>query len=272
MTNEFTEANRRNWDERAAIHVQDRNGFYQLAEARTGADVLGPIEAREIGDIAGQRVLHLQCHFGLDTLSLAHRGAIATGLDFSAVAIAEARALAAETGAAASFVEADVFDARAALEGEFNGVFTSWGALVWIADLQRWARTVASLLVPGGWLYVVDSHPTLLQLEWREDRIEFVHDWQNAADAPVAVDDEQTYTGDPAVMTNQRNYSWNHSFSEILGALGAAGLQLEFLHEHDAVPYAAFPPMTQDADRMFRMPAGLPKLPLAFSLRARKAA
>ena len=111
----FTEANRRTWDERAAVHRADRTGFYGVEECRKGGDSLGPIEAAEIGDVAGKRLLHLQCHFGLDTLSLARRGAIATGVDFSAPAIAAARDLAAESGLAARFVQSDVYETRAAL-------------------------------------------------------------------------------------------------------------------------------------------------------------
>src|SRR5262245_11273672 len=136
------EANRRNWDERVAVHRADRTGFYGVEEFRRGGDTLGPIEAGEIGDVRGKRLLHLQCHFGLDTLSLARRGATVTGLDFSAPAIAMARDLAAETGLTARFVESDVYEAHAAIADRFDIVYVTWGALGWLNDIRRWTAVV----------------------------------------------------------------------------------------------------------------------------------
>jgi 2-polyprenyl-3-methyl-5-hydroxy-6-metoxy-1,4-benzoquinol methylase len=141
--------NRAHWDDRAEIHARDATGFYRIAEFRTGADTLTPIETAELGDVSGLRVLHLQCHLGLDTLSLVRRGAIVTGLDFSAKALGFARQLSAETGLHATFVEGDVHKVRDLVEGTFDLVFATWGIFCWIPDVARWLRGAASMLHPA---------------------------------------------------------------------------------------------------------------------------
>src|ERR1700745_773681 len=144
------DVNRRNWDERATIHARDTTGDYILDRFRAGEDALHPIEAAEIGDISGKRVLHLQCHIGRDTLCLVRRGAVATGLDFSSAALAVARGLAEETGLKADFVQGTVDEAPHLTPGPFDLVFTTWGTLCWLPDITVWARVNASVLVPGG--------------------------------------------------------------------------------------------------------------------------
>jgi Methyltransferase domain len=139
---EFCTANRRNWDERVAIHRRDATGFYAIERFLAGEKRLHAIESGELGEVSGKRLIHLQCHFGLDTLILARAGAIATGLDFSPAAIAEARRLATEIGIAADFVCADVYDARQAVEGEFDIALTTWGTICWLPDIVGWAETI----------------------------------------------------------------------------------------------------------------------------------
>ena len=136
----YLEVNRARWDELVPIHLRNRNGFYAIDELKAGQDILSPIEAAEIADLAGKRLIHLQCHFGLDTLSLARRGAEVTGVDFSGPAIAAAGDLAAEMGVPARFVEADVLDATAATDGPFDVVYTTWGTITWLPDIERWAE------------------------------------------------------------------------------------------------------------------------------------
>ena len=155
----FIEANRRNWDERVPIHRRDGTGFYAVERFIAGEKRLHAIETGELGEVAGKHVIHLQCHFGLDTLILARHGAIVTGLDFSPAAIEEAKRLAAGTGLPAQFVCADVYDARHAVSGEFDIAYVTWGTICWLPDLPRWARVIASLLAPGGFLYFADAHP-----------------------------------------------------------------------------------------------------------------
>src|SRR4029453_3411876 len=147
---------------------------------RRGGDVLGPIESGEIGDIRGKRLLHLQCHFGLDTLSLARRGAVVTGLDFSAPAIAAARDLAAEAGLAARFVESNVYEAHAAIADRFDIVYVTWGAISWLNDIRRWAAVAAAFLAPGGFLYLAEHHPFPMMLQPDGDRLYCRYPWRSA--------------------------------------------------------------------------------------------
>jgi SAM-dependent methyltransferase len=272
QTDQFIAANRRNWDERVPIHRRDLSGFYGVEEFLTGRKRLHAIVSGEIGDVVEKRLIHLQCHFGLDTLMLARQGALATGLDFSPAAIAEARRLSAEIGIAAEFVCADVCEARRVVTGDFDIVFTSWGTICWLPDLERWAETIARLLVPGGYLYFADAHPDMLVLEEREGRLVPEYALDTPAEQPLAFDESQTYTGDPTPLTATRTYQWIHSVARILGALRGAGLALDFLHEHAWLPWPPFPLCVRGTDRLYHLPPGIPKFPLAMSLRARNLA
>lgn len=272
MESEHFEINRRSWDERVAIHRRDATGFYDVEAVLDGRDKLYPIEASEIGDIRNLRVAHLQCHFGLDTLCLARRGAEATGLDFSSAAISEARRLAEATGLGASFVEGNVYDARSLLDGDFDLLYVTWGAINWLPDIRRWGGMVASLLKPGGVLYLAESHPSTLCLEEIDGIIQAVprYGWRTPPEAPIREDVPTTYNGDPTELENRQTREWIHPLSEILGGLLAAGMRLDWLHEFDALPWPLFPMMVEGEDRLFRMPAGAPQLPLSFSLRMTK--
>jgi SAM-dependent methyltransferase len=271
MTDAFIAANRRNWDERVAIHLRDTTGFYAIDDFLAGTKKLHAIESGELGQLAGKRLVHLQCHFGLDTLILARHGVEATGLDFSPAAIDEARKLSAETAIAAEFVCADVYDARAALSGNFDIVFTSWGTICWLPDIKRWAEVLASLLVPNGVFYFADAHPAMLVLEERDGRLirEFAED--TPADEPLIFENPHSYSGDMTPLSATRTYEWIHSLPRIRQALAAAGLVIEFMHEHPWLPWPPFP-MCERCPEGYRLPASAPQLPLAVSLRARKPA
>jgi SAM-dependent methyltransferase len=179
------EINRRNWDERAAIHARDTTGDYMLDRFRAGQDALHAIEAAELGDISGKRVLHLQCHIGRDTLCLARRGATATGLDFSSEALKVARRLSEETGLRAEFVEGAVDQAPDLTPGPFDLVFTTWGTICWLPDAKKWAKVIASVLRPGGELYFADAHPSFCVLEEYAGKFVPTYDFQTAADRPL---------------------------------------------------------------------------------------
>jgi SAM-dependent methyltransferase len=266
----YSEANRRSWDERVAIHRRDANGFYEVQTVLNGGDKLNAIEASEIGNVQGCRIAHLQCHFGLDSICLAQRGALVVGLDFSPAAISEARRLASETGVEARFVEGDVYDARALLSGDFDGVYVTWGAINWLPDIGAWAKVVASLLKPEGWLYLAESHPSALCLDMIDDRIIPRFDWRTPPDRPIVDDEEVTYTGDETPLVNHRTYNWIHPFSDLLNGLIEAGLKLDWLHEHAALTWKLFPNMEEGADGLYRLPHDHPQLPLSFSLKARR--
>jgi SAM-dependent methyltransferase len=267
----WMEANRLNWDDRTAIHLRNSSGFYAIDRVKAGDDLFHGCEDAELGEVTGQRLIHLQCHFGLDTIRLARRGAIATGLDFSAPAIVAARALAAELGVSVRFVEGNIYDAPALLEGEaYDIAFVTWGAIIWLPDIRRWAQIVAALLAPGGWLYLAEGHPSTLSLEEVDGRLVASTPWRTQPTAPFVYDEPTTYTGDSTPLAHPRSYEWCHPLSDIIGALLQSGLRLDFLHEHEALPWQFFPMMVPDGERLYRLPDGHPRLPLAFSLRATK--
>lgn len=268
-TIDFFAANRANWDERVGIHLRDQKGIYRFDDLRSGKDVLGPIESAELGDITGRRVLHLQCHFGMDTVCLARRGGIVTGLDFSTEAIAAARALAGELGAEVRFVESNVYDAPSVTGGGFDAVFTSWGAIGWMPDIEAWAQVVADCLVPGGFFYIAEAHPFLHMVEEIDGKIEVVWDWRTPKDRPIREDYPDSYAGDDTPVRNSVTFGWNHPLSDILAALAKAGMNVEWLHEHTMIPWRAFPSMERQGSQYVQR-EGQPKMPLAFSLRATK--
>ncbi len=270
MAAPWQQANLSNWNNRAAMHIRDATGFYNVDGFLAGEDKLYSIEASEIGDVKGKRLLHLQCHFGLDTLSLARRGAIVTGLDFSRVAVEGARELAQKASLPATFVEADVYDARQVIDGHFDMVFSTWGTICWLPDVKRWAKVVADMLAPGGTFYFLDSHPSAQVLEQRDGRLEPTYGWRTPMDKPDAFEASQSYTGD-AHKEAVKDYNWLHPLSDVIGGLIDAGLRLEFLHEHEVLPYKLFPMMVPAGQGLFRLPDGSVPVPLSFSLKAAKA-
>jgi SAM-dependent methyltransferase len=274
---EHRKANLANWEERAGIHATDRTGSYRIDQVVSGRPALHAIERGEIGDVAGLRVAHLQCHIGLDTLSLAHFGARAVGLDFSPTAIEAARGFAARAGRSdVEFVVSDVYAAREALRGDFDLVYVTWGAINWLPDIAAWAGVVASLLRPGGRLFLAESHPVALCLEERDGRIEAAYDWRTPIDRPLVFAETTTYTGDAREVVNTTTYEWVHPLSDVIAAVVGAGLRVTRLAEYETLPYRLFPSMEPVADdgsgaaTLYRLPEGRPRLPLSFALHAER--
>jgi SAM-dependent methyltransferase len=257
-----SELNRSWWDERVPLHVA--SDFYDVEGFKAGASTLRPFELEEVGDVTGRSLVHLQCHFGLDTLSWARRGAGVTGLDFSAPAIEAARTLAAEAELDAEFVVADTYDAPAALEGRrFDVVYTGLGALNWLPDIRRWAATVAQLVAPGGFLYLSEFHP--VADVFADEDLTIEHDYFQSE--PFNFDDPGTYADFTARTEHNRTEEWQHPLGNVVSAVIEAGLTIELLHEHDYTLFARWPFLEPDGDS-YRMPAGRPRLPLMYSLRA----
>jgi len=264
-------ANRANWDERVGVHLGP--GGYDLSDLRAGRGRLNSIEKTELPPVAGKRVLHLQCHFGTDSVTLAQRGAEVVGVDFSDRAIGAARLLAGELCLTdrASFVLADIYDSLTAVPPPhgFDLVFATWGALCWLPDIARWAEIVAAMLRPGGALYLADGHPAAYVFD----------DVNSSADSmpglfapyfsrePVIDTDPGDYVDPAARLKNTITYNWIHPLGGILTSLIAAGMALDWLHEHDGVPWRMFRILVKDASGLYRWP-GEPWLPLTFSLSA----
>jgi SAM-dependent methyltransferase len=259
----MSELNRSWWDERVPLHVASE--FYEVDAFKAGGNALRPFELAEVGDVSGRSLLHLQCHFGLDTLSWARLGARVTGLDFSAPAIEAARSLAAETGLDAEFVTAGVYDAPRTLgERRFDIVYTGLGALNWLPDIQRWASVVAQLVAPGGFLYLSEFHP--ITSVFADDDLTVERDYFQHE--PFLYDEPGTYADLEAPTEHNRTEEWEHGLGEVVSALIGAGLTMELLHEHD---YTLFPrwPFLEQRGGFYRQPEGRPRLPLIYSLRAR---
>ena len=263
---EWREANRANWDERVPIHATGE--FYDVAGFKAGQERLRPFEISEVGDVRGKDLLHLQCHFGIDSISWARRGARVAGLDFSAPAIREARRLAAEIGVEAEFVQSDVYDAPGALGGrDFDVVYTGLGAINWLPDIRRWAGVVAALVRPGGFLYLSEFHP--FSFVFGDEDLSVAHDYFRSEE-PYVWDEPGTYADFDAETIHNRTYEWNHPLGEVVSAVIEAGLTLEFLHEHDYTLFPRWPFLEKTGFDTYRLPEGTPKLPLMYSLRARK--
>ena len=263
------DANRLNWNDRADIHATDQSGTYPIAAVLAGGSSLGPIETREIGVVSGRDILHLQCHIGLDTISLKTFGARSvTGLDISARSIAHAVEFARRAGADVHFVEGSVYDAPHLLDRTFDLVFMTWGTINWLGDIERWAQVVARLLRPGGRLYLLDAHPQLLQTDLRDRSYVIARDWRTASSAPIEYRVERTYTGDPRPLSNTTTFQWIHPLGSVVNATVSAGLNLNFLNEHETISWKALPSMVTTSDGQFALPAAGARFPLAFSIGA----
>ncbi len=258
--------NRASWDERTPIHVA--SAFYDVPGFVAGRPTLRPFEPDELGPVEGCSLVHLQCHFGLDTLSWARRGAEVTGLDFSAPAIEQARKLAAEIGVRARFEQADVYDAPDVLGRRYDVVYTGTGALNWLPDMERWADVVRRLLEPGGRFYLLEIHPVVHALA--DDSLQWAHDYFGHAGEPTVWDEDTTYADPDARLTNTVTHEFAHPIGEVVSALAGAGLRIELLREHDQCSSRRWPFLERvpGPRAMYRLPASMPRLPLDYSVLA----
>jgi SAM-dependent methyltransferase len=273
---DYRDINRANWDERAPAHATSPD--YDVQGFIDDPAFIGHVvqfDRALLGDLSDVRGLHLQCHIGTDTVGLSRLGARMTGLDFSPASIEQARALVARSGDDVSFVESDVYDAVAALGGEwFDLVFTGIGALCWLPSISRWAATVAALLKPGGRLFIREGHPMLWSLDdERSDGLVVVDFPYFERDEPTVWEGGGTYVETDAVFTANTAHSWNHGLGEIATALISEGLEITGLVEHDSVPWEALPgQMTKDGPGEWRLTDRPWRLAASYTLQAVKLA
>ncbi|WP_435358310.1 class I SAM-dependent methyltransferase [Haloarchaeobius sp. DFWS5] len=264
------EANRRMWDERAAHHPD--TDYYDVEGFLDGDTSLWDLERDELGpDIdEGTTMLHLQCHFGLDSLSWARKGADVVGVDFSEEAVRKGTELAEQAGLSerAEFVEHDVLTLD--LDREFDVVFTSYGVLVWLDDIDAWADTVASHLAPGGTFYIAEGHPLAGTFEHVEgDTATLAYSYFKGEAEHFDV--QGSYADFDAEFEQTDMYEWGHSLGEVVTALASRGLQIEFLHEFPWCTWKRFEGMTEDERGRWWLPDDVPvELPQTFSIKARK--
>lgn len=241
---EHVRLNRAQWDERAPVHAVSPD--YEVARFHADPAFLSGVvrfDLPRLGDVAGLRGVHLQCHLGTDTVSLTRLGARMTGLDFSGASLEHARSLAAATGAEVDFVQADVHDAADVLpEHAYDLVYTGIGALCWLPSVARWAAVVARLLAPGGRLFLREGHPVLWALpDPRPDGLLALELPYVETVDPIVWDDGGTYVETDPVFTSTTTHEWNHGLGEIVTALLDQGLRITGLVEHDSVPWDALP-------------------------------
>lgn len=266
--------NRRWWEERVAIHVE--SDFYDVETFLSGKSKPMTLERKELGDVNGKSLLHLQCHFGLDTLSWARAGAEVTGVDFSENAIKAATEIAEKASIEARFIHTNIYQAREVLREKFDVVFTSWGVLSWLPDHKRWAEIVAHFLKPGGTFYIAELHPFTEIFSQDDDKVPdkkpvgtFAYDYFYKS-SPLIEDSPGSYVDrDVKTKANDSRY-WFVELGAIVTHLCAAGLQIEFLHEHDTACFQQWPAMKEIAPDIWRLPADWPRIPLSFSIKARK--
>ena len=267
MTN-YQALNRAWWDQAAGIHAT--SPLYDLEAFIAGENSLRPFEADDLGDVSGLDMVHLQCHIGTDTLSWARLGACVTGYDFSEKSLEVARNLASRLALDASFVTGDLYDASNILRGRtFDIVYTGIGALTWLPDMSRWAEVVASLLKPGGRLYLVEFHPLLNII--KSDTVALDASWPYFHhDEGMAFTDAYDYSGSDQVPSEMTTMEWSHDLGSIFTAILKAGLVIEQFREYGEISYQRWPGLEQvGASKRWRIPQGQPQIPLEFSLIAR---
>lgn len=254
---ELLALNQKAWDRRAEIHVDSE--FYNVSGFLAGQCTLNPIELELLGDLHSKQVLHLQCHFGLDSLSMARRGAWVTGVDLSPKAIEFGKQLAKQTKRATHFICADVLAFGDEVKPDFDWVYTSYGVLCWLNDIDRWAKTVANALKPGGKLCLVEFHPAV--------DLMMGYGYFNQTQPDIEV--ESTYT-ENAGSHKQRVALWNHSLGEVTTALMAQGLVINHFQEYRYSPYNCFPELTEESPGRYVWEKEGHQIPLIYSLVATK--
>ena len=254
---DYLSINKKAWDERTKVHID--SSFYDVASFKNGACSLNSVERDQVGDVQGKSLLHLQCHFGQDTLSWARLGAEVTGVDLSAEAIARAKELQQTLGLKADFIESDVVQFGRTNTKQFDIVFTSYGVLSWLASLQAWAHTVASALKPGGEFHLVEFHPCT----------DLFSGYAYFSDSQPTIEDEDTYTENGNGITSTV-VTWSHAISDVINALIAAGLTIESVSETPYSPYPCFEGLEWVPGLGYQMLHKEQQVPLLFAVKARR--
>lgn len=265
MENEYFETNRKLWNAKTPIHLA--SDFYEQELFMNGKSTLKPIEIDLLGEVMGKHILHLQCHFGQDTLSLSRLGAIATGLDISDEAISQAKRLNDELGLDAKFVCCNLYDAEQYIDQQFDVVFTSYGTIGWLPDLDRWAAVVKRFLKPGGEFVFVDLHPFIWMYDEHFEHV--IHPYFNRG--PIIETSTGTYAAHNADI-EMKEVGWNHPVAEVLTALLDQGLALEHFSEYDHSPHPCFRNMIERAPGEFILERHQDRIPMTYALKMRRSA
>lgn len=262
--NTYFEANKALWNAKTQIHINSE--FYNHKQFLIDQNSLMPTEVNEMGDVSGKSLLHLQCHFGQDSISWAKKGAQVTAIDLSDEAIEEARKTAQQLNIQANFICSNVYDIDQHLTEQFDRVFTSYGTIGWLPDLNRWAELIAQFLKPGGSFYMIDFHPFVWTMD---DNFEnFGYSYFN--DGVIEMEEEGTYA-DMSSNIKMKEYGWNHTTSDLLNSLLKQGLQLEFFNEFNFSHYNCFPNMIGLEKDKWQFEKWKGTIPYMYSLKVTKA-
>ncbi|MFX0024606.1 MAG: class I SAM-dependent methyltransferase [Candidatus Hermodarchaeota archaeon] len=272
MKKKYFEANKELWDEFARIHFKLDGGFYNVKAFLNGQSTLKSYELKEMGNVNGKSLLHLQCHFGLDTLSWAREGAIVTGVDFSSEAIRLAKLLAKQVNLEANFVESNIYDLPKVLFEKYDIVYTSIGVLCWLNDLKEWGKTIANFLKKGGFFYIAENHPFSHIFDNESEDLDELKIYYNYFydSKPMEFIADGTYATDVVKFKPKKEYEWNHSMSDIINSLIEAGLRIEFLNEYPFSIGKRFSFSELGSDGFFRLKNQKAIIPLLFTLKAVK--
>jgi SAM-dependent methyltransferase len=264
---QYIDTNRARWNELVSIHSQ--SDFYRVKDFLNGQSTLKSVERQELPNVQGKRLFHLQCHFGLDSLSWARQGAKVTGVDLSDKAIELAKELNAEAGLDAQFVCSDIFSLPTVLDGEFDIVFTSYGVLCWLGNLNEWAKVIYRYLTPGGTFYIVEEHPLTNVFDVGKDGdLQQRYNYFSNGE-PVYWESERSYTGDNQEVKNTGSYQWEHTLADIFNALLSSGLKVEQFHEFPYCMYNKYPGLLEKQGEYWWLKQNH-QIPLLFSLKAVK--
>lgn len=260
---DYKKVNKDSWNKRVAVHLE--SDFYDVPGFLAGKTSLKNPELSLLGDISGKSVLHLQCHFGQDSISLARMGAKVTGIDLSDAAIEQAKELNRKCGTDASFVASDVYDLPNHLEGQFDIVFTSYGTIGWLPDLDKWAHVVNHFLKDGGKFIFAEFHPAIWMFDDDHEKVFYSY----FTSEPIV----ETYSGTYAQPNSEvevQDISWNHGLAEVMTSLLNQGLNIRHFQEYDYSPWNCFRGMQEDNPDEFRIAKFGNKVPLMYTLVAEK--
>ncbi len=256
---DYQSINKASWNNRVDAHV--KSDFYDNKGFIKGRNSLNEIELNLIGDITGKTVLHLQCHFGQDTISLNRMGADSTGVDLSDKAIDKAKELANETNSDSKFICCDIYDLDKHLDEKFDIIFTSYGAIDWLPDLDKWAALISNFLKPNGKFILVEFHPILWMFDDKFQSIKY--NYSNTG--PIFESDEGTYA-DKDANISQDYIMWNHGISEVVNSLIDKGMVIQQLNEYDYSPYNCFSETVEFEKGKFRIKHLDNKIPMVYAI------
>ena len=261
--NHFFKTNKATWNQKAAIHFE--SDFYDIEAFKAGKSSLNDYEIKALGEVSEKSLLHLQCHFGQDTLSWTRMGAECIGIDLSDKAIELAKQLNAELNLGAKFTCCNVLDTSKYIKEQFDIVFTSYGVIGWLPDLKPWAKMISERLKSGGIFYMVEFHPIVWMFDYLEQSPKLKYGYMQ--DEVIYEEYEGTYANSKSKMIS-KEYGWNHGLSEVINSLISAGLKIEFLNEHNGSPYDVLPNLEKKNDGLYYTKDKL--YPLIFEVKATK--